>query len=114
MKTFLRLLAYAKPYRHYWPAYMILSILSLVFGIVNFALFKPLLTVLFQPETVNSIASLPQFSFSFDYFNTVFQYYLGKIMFTNGILQGLAFICTFLVLFTFLTDFIKYLSQKIL
>ncbi|MHC1689432.1 MAG: ABC transporter ATP-binding protein [Bacteroidales bacterium] len=114
MKTFLRLLAYAKPYRHYWPAYMILSIMSLVFGIVNFALFKPLLTVLFQPETVNSIASLPQFTLSFDYFNTVFQYYLGKIMFTNGILQGLAFICAFLVLFTFLTDFIKYLSQKIL
>lgn len=114
MKTFLRLLAYAKPYRHYWPSYMALSILALVFGIINIVLFKPLLTVLFQPETVRSIVSIPQFTLSLDYFNIVFQYFLGKILFTNGMLQGLAFVCVFLVLFTFLTDFMKYLSQKIL
>lgn len=114
MKTFLRLLAYAKPYRHYWPSYMALSILALVFGIVNIVLFKPLLTVLFQPETVRSIVSIPQFTLSLEYFNVVFEYFLGKILFTNGMLQGLAFVCVFLVIFTFLTDYIKYLSQKIL
>lgn len=114
MKTFLRLLAYAKPYRHYWPSYMALSILALVFGIVNIVLFKPLLTVLFQPETVRSIVSIPQFTLSLEYFNIVFEYFLGKILFTNGMLQGLAFVCVFLVIFTFLTDYIKYLSQKIL
>lgn len=114
MKTFFRLLAYAKPYRHYWPAYMTLSILALVFGVVNIVLFKPLLTVLFQPDTVKSIVSIPPFTLSLDYINSVFEFYLAKILYTNGILQGLAFVCVLLVLFTFLTDFIKYLSQKIL
>ena len=54
MKDFKRLLAYAKPYRRFWPGYLILSILSVIFGVVNYALIDPLLTVLFQPESMDA------------------------------------------------------------
>lgn len=114
MNTFKRLLAYAKPYRNYWPAYLILSILALVFSMVNFALFKPLLVVVFEPESVSTIGDLPQFTLSVDYFTQLFQHYLSKIMVNNGTLRGLAFVCIMLIIFTFMSGVIKYLSQRII
>lgn len=114
MNTFKRLLAYARPYRNYWPAYLILSILALVFSMVNFALFKPLLVVVFEPESVSTIGELPQFTPSVDYFTQLFQHYLSKIMVNNGTLRGLAFVCIMLIIFTFMSGVIKYLSQRII
>ena len=64
MKDFKRLLAYAKPYRRFWPGYLVLSILSVIFGVVNYALIDPLLTVLFQPETLNEQTVMPSFELS--------------------------------------------------
>jgi len=114
MNTFKRLLAYARPYRHYWPSYLSLSILALVFSMVNFALFKPLLVVVFEPESVSTIGALPDFTLSVDYFTQLFQHYLSKIMVNNGTLRGLAFVCIMLIIFTFLSGVIKYLSQRII
>lgn len=114
MNTFKRLLAYAKPYRHYWPSYLSLSILALVFSMVNFALFKPLLVVVFEPESVSTVGILPDFTLSVDYFTQLFQHYLSKIMVNNGTLRGLAFVCIMLIIFTFLSGVIKYLSQRII
>lgn len=114
MNTFKRLLAYARPYRHYWPSYLSLSILALVFSMVNFALFKPLLVVVFEPESVSTIGALPDFTLSVDYFTQLFQHYLSKIMVNNGTLRGLAFVCMMLIIFTFLSGVIKYLSQRII
>ena len=55
MDTFKRLLAYAKPHRNYWPLYLVLSILGLLFSLVNFALFKPLLVVVFEPSALRIV-----------------------------------------------------------
>ena len=49
MSTFRRILSYARPYGRYWPGYLVLSILSVVFGIANYALIGPVLGVLFEP-----------------------------------------------------------------
>ena len=46
MRLFTRLLKYAKPYSRFCPGYLIFSILSVIFGVVNYALIKPLLEVL--------------------------------------------------------------------
>ena len=80
METFKRLLAYAKPYRRFWPGYLILSIFSVIFGVVNYALIDPLLTVLFDSDTVATSATLPEFSLTIDYFYSLFEYYLVKII----------------------------------
>ena len=55
MKDFKRLLAYAKPYSRFWPGYLILSILSVIFGVANYALIKPLLDILFNPEQLTQL-----------------------------------------------------------
>lgn len=114
METFKRLLAYAKPYRQFWPGYLILSIFSVIFGIVNYALIDPLLTVLFDPDTVAKSAALPEFSMTVDYFYGVFEYYLVKIIGDKSVLSGLVFVCVVLMAASFLSNLTRFWSQKIL
>ena len=114
MKDFKRLLAYAKPYRRFWPGYLILSILSVIFGVVNYALIDPLLTVLFQPETIEVEVVKPAFSLDPAYFEDMFSYWLTKVMAASGMLKGLMFVCAFFVVASMLSNITRYLSQRIL
>ncbi|MEG0891252.1 MAG: ABC transporter transmembrane domain-containing protein [Bacteroidales bacterium] len=114
MEDFKRLLAYAKPYKRFWPGYLVLSILSVIFGVVNYALVEPLLKVLFEPNTIKEQLIIPAFSLSPEYFKLVFQFYLTKIMSTNGVLKGLLFVCAFFLLASLLSNITRYLSQRIL
>ncbi|MCF0165807.1 MAG: ABC transporter ATP-binding protein, partial [Bacteroidales bacterium] len=113
-KAFMRLLSYAKPYSRFWPPYLVLSIFSVLFGVVNYALIKPLLEVLFDPDAVEKYNSIPDFSLSVDYFYGVFQYYLTKILEAAGPLKGLLFVCAVLVLTSLLSNLTRYLSQLVL
>ena len=114
MNDFKRLLAYAKPYRRFWPGYLALSILSVIFGVVNYALIDPLLTVLFQPESMDVQMAKPVFALDPAYFEQLFSYYLTKVMTTSGMLRGLIFVCTFFVVASLLSNITRYLSQRIL
>ena len=114
MNSFKRLLAYAKPYGRFWPGYLVLSILSVIFSVVNYALIGPLLTVLFEPADVGAIAQLPSFELSPKYFETVFQYYLSGILASYGVLRALFFVSLILVFTSFLSNLTRYLSQRIL
>lgn len=122
MKNFFRLLNYARPFRRFWPGFLILSILSVIFGVVNLALLDPLLTMLFETpakETIaQDIASLEQtlehFTFSIDYFKAAFNYALDKIFLANGTMRALIFVCALLVIASLLSNLARYLSQTIL
>jgi subfamily B ATP-binding cassette protein MsbA len=114
MKTFLRLLEFARPHRKFWPRYLIVSILSVIFGIVYYALLEPLLTVLFLPENIDLTATLPQFTLSVDYFKSAFRFYLGNFMQNYGLLTGLVYVCLVLIATSFISNLLRYLSQRIL
>lgn len=114
MKAFTRILSYARPYSRFWPGYLIFSILSVIFGVVNYALIKPLLEVLFDPDAVEKYTALPEFSLSVDYFYGVFQYYLTRIMEASGVLRSLLFVCLVLIITSLLSNLTRFLSQKIL
>lgn len=114
MEDFKRLLAYAKPYRRFWPGYLVLSILSVIFGVVNYALIDPLLTVLFQPESMDVHMVKPAFAMDPAYFEEIFSYYLARVMTSSGMLKGLMFVCAFFVVASMLSNITRYLSQRIL
>ncbi|MCK9625322.1 MAG: ABC transporter transmembrane domain-containing protein [Bacteroidales bacterium] len=114
MKTFKRILAYAKPYGRYWPTYLMLSIFSVIFGIANYALLGPLLTVLFESDTVSAIAVKPEFSMTVQYFEGIFKYYLSDVIAQSGLMKGLLFVCSILILASFFANLCRYLSQRIL
>ena len=114
MSTFRRILSYARPYGRYWPGYLLLSILSVIFGIANYALIGPVLSVLFEPQTMTTVADKPQFELSIKYFESYFQWMLGGVMAGGGVLRGLLFVSLALIAASFLANLCRYLSQRIL
>ncbi len=114
MKEFKRLLAYAKPYGRYWPSYLILSILSVIFGIANLTMIAPLLTILFEPENFIPQESIPDFTFNVDFLLGYFQYQLTQIMNNYGVLRALLYVCVILASASLFANITRYLSQRIL
>ena len=114
METFKRILAYAKPWGRYWPGYLVLSIFSVVFGIANYALLGPFLTVLFESDTIPQTVARPEFSFSIQYVNNLFSYFLSSIAASGGVVRALLFVSLSLIVACFFSDVCRYLSQRIL
>ena len=122
MKNFLRLLNYARPWRRFWPGYIILAVLSVIFGIVNYSLISPVLRRLFESPTNEQVSAeisaladkTREFSMSMDWFEDTFQYYMDKIFLANGPLKALLFVCALLVGASLLSNITRYLSQTIL
>ena len=70
MKTYLRILSFAKPYRRFIPQYLLFASLSILFGLINLTLLIPLFEVLFNQvdETMlTEMRNAPAFSLSVDY-----------------------------------------------
>ncbi len=114
METFKRILAYAKPWRRYWPGYLALSIFSVIFGIANYALLGPFLTVLFESDTIPQTVARPEFSFSIQYVNDLFSYFLSSIAASGGVVKALLFVSLSLIVACFFSDVCRYFSQRIL
>ncbi len=114
MKTFLRLLQFSKPYRHYIPEYIIYIFFFVLFGLLNFALIIPLLDVLFETGESEAITAMPPFSFSVDYFKAAFYSRLNYYIQTTSKVNVLVYVCAVLLLFVFLKNMFGYLSQRVL
>lgn len=114
MDTYKRILSYAKPLGKYWPPYLLLSVLSVIFGVANYALIGPVLSMLFEPSKAASAASAPQGSFSLEYVEQAVNHTLYGIINGSGFLKGLLFVCLALVAATLLSNVCRYLSQRIL
>ncbi len=117
MKTYWRLLSYARPLGQYIVPFFITSLLASIFGILNFALLIPLLKLLFNQVDAESAAQmtrLPEPSLTIDYLGGLFNYYFGTYMQTHGKLGALQFVCAIIVGSVFLSDIFRYLSARVL
>jgi len=117
MKTYLRILSYAKPYRKFVPTYIIYAFLSIVFGLLNFTLLKPLFDVIFEqvdPESLMKYAAKPEFSFSLEYFSHLFNYNFIQIAEEHGKMGTLYYVCGIIVISVFLSNLFTYLSGVVL
>lgn len=106
-------MGFAKSWGRYLPPYILLSILSVIFGIANFALIGPMLDVLFDSSSIGVVAR-PEFAFTIDYFKASFRYYLGSIISGMGVVHGLIFVCIVLIISSLLSNLTRYLSQRII
>lgn len=114
METYKRILSYAKPLGKYWPPYLFLSILSVIFGVANYALIGPVLSMLLEPDKAASATAGPEGSFSLQYVEQAVNHLLYGIINGNGFLAGLLIVCLALVAATLLSNVCRYLSQRIL
>lgn len=117
MNTYLRILSYAKPYRRYFPIYVVYTLLAIIFGLLNFTLLKPLFDVIFEqvePASMERFLDKPSFSLSLDYFIHLFNYHFLQTAEIYGKFGTLVYVCIIIVISVFLSNLFTYLSGVVL
>jgi ATP-binding cassette, subfamily B, bacterial MsbA len=112
LKTFFRILAYAKPYYTFLPQYIILTLIAVTFSAINLALLIPLLDILFNQITANTeLPAYPTFSISIDYFKAVFNYLMIKYAKVDK-KNALYFICAVVAGSVLVANIFRYLASR--
>ncbi|OGX82654.1 antibiotic ABC transporter ATP-binding protein [Hymenobacter lapidarius] len=117
MKTYLRILQYARPFASFLPQYLACTLLAIFFGLANFTLIIPLLKVLFdKTDTVPLQApdQLPAFQLSLDWIKDTFNFYFADVLAAQGKMGALAFVCVIVVVSVLLSNVFRYLSLRLL
>lgn len=107
-------MSYARPFGRYWPGYLVLSLVSVVFGIINYALLGPLLTVLFESDKIVAPETASGAGLSIGHITSLFSAFLAGVIEDGGVVRGLLLVCILIVISCFVCDLCRYLSQRIL
>ena len=117
MKTFWRILAFAKPYQKHFPQYAIFALLAIIFGLVNLALLQPLFTVIFETKEAEELAELAKvqpFGFNENYFSSIFYQKLIRVKETYGPSSSLIFVSIIIGISALFSNLFTYLSNVIM
>ncbi len=115
MKTYFRLLSFAKPIGKFATPYFIFTLLYALFNTLVFTMLMPVLTVLFDKENAGAtITQLPTFDWKFHYFLDLFNYYFNQYTLLHGEKGALVFVSVVLVICVFLSNVFRYFSQRIM
>ncbi len=125
MKTYLRIIGFARPLGLLVPQFIIFTLLATIFSVVNISILAPVMEILFGNESpancdcadaasTELAADMPAFDFSFRYFIDLFYYYLNTYRIEEGVISTLYFVCIVLISSVFLANIFRYLSALIL
>ncbi len=111
MKTYFRLLAYAKPIEKYAVPYILCMTVMVVFSTLNLALLAPLLHTLFNSEAGSEIAERPQ-----DWYDILgyFNYYAQQANLQYGAYGALKRVCAAIIISVSISNLFRYLSQRVM
>ncbi|HEY0055612.1 MAG TPA: ABC transporter ATP-binding protein [Pedobacter sp.] len=111
MKTYFRLLSFAKPFEKFALPFIPLTVLAIIFNTLNLALLAPLLDTLFSGKRyISATASAPSLWNILGTFN----YYVNYSITQFGKFDTLKFVCIAIVISVFLANVFKYFSQRII
>ena len=112
MKTFFRVLSYAPQLPSKLLFFFLYSILGIVFGAFNIVLVIPMLEVLFdQTGKIAAVPGMPAFSLTSDYVVALFNHYFLSIVFNQGRVNALLFVCGLIVICVVLANVFRYLER---
>lgn len=114
MKTYRRLLKFAKPFRYFIVPFFVYTLIAVFFSVFQFALIIPLLNFLFNQHSVEEIqrySTMPDFRFSGTYFKDLFYYNVHHLKTINPV-YALYFIAVLIVVAVILTNLFRYLAQR--
>ncbi|WP_442795527.1 ABC transporter ATP-binding protein [Pelobium manganitolerans] len=115
MKTYFRLLSFAKPIGKFATPYFVFTLLYALFNTLVFTMLIPVLTVLFDKESAGAaVTELPKFDWTFKYFLNLFNYNFNQYTLAHGQKGALTFVSVTLVLCVFLSNLFRYISQRIM
>ncbi len=111
MKTYFRLLSYAKPIEKYAIPYVLCTVLMVIFSTLNLALLIPLLHTLFDTSEAIQVVEKPENWYDIiQYFN----YYAQEANLLYGPYGALQRVCIVIVTSVFLSNLFRYFSQRIM
>ena len=109
MKTYFRLLSFAKPIEKYAIPYIICTLFTVIFSTLNLALLAPLMHTLFN--TGDAAATLVKPESATDILG-YFNYYANYANQTYGPYKALQYVCIIIIASVFLSNVFRYLSQR--
>jgi len=114
MKTYFRLLSFAKPIEKFAIPYVITTLLAVFFNTFNFTLLSPLLDTLFASGTHRMSVGATTKSVSDLDFLSKFREFIDYSILNNGKNATLQIVCTVILISVLLSNFFRYLSQRIM
>jgi len=112
MKTYFRLLSFAKPIEKYAIPYIICTLIMVIFSTLNLALLAPLLQTLFnsQSAVIEPVAKPENATDVMGYFN----YFAYDMNNRFGPYEALKITCIVIVISVFISNLFRYLSQRVM
>ncbi|MFA0962542.1 ABC transporter ATP-binding protein [Roseivirga sp. BDSF3-8] len=116
MKTYLRILSYARPMGWLGPKYAITTLIAIILGTVQLTMIIPLLNILFvkqpSPEEMERMRQAPEFTGADpQYFIDLFNYYFVQQLDKYGNMGALQYVCGIVIVITLLGGIFTYLSN---
>jgi ATP-binding cassette, subfamily B, bacterial MsbA len=111
MKTYFRLLSFARPIEKFAIPYVITTLLAVIFGVLNLTLLAPLFSVMMSdgrpklPTPTDSETSSLNIT-------AKFQEFVDHSMATYGPQKTLSYICLVILISVLLSNIFKYFSQR--
>lgn len=109
MKTYFRLLSFAKPIEKFAIPYIIATLLAVFFNTFNFTLLAPLLDTLFFDQ--NSTSGAMKVAGQWDLL-AQFKNYIASTVDQFGKQEALKIVCAVILTSVLLSNFFRYLSQR--
>lgn len=111
MKTYFRLLSFAKPIEKFAIPYVICTLITVVFSTLNLALLAPLLHTLFNTGEATVEAIKPE---SYADILAWFNYYASMANEQLGAYGALKYVCIVIVISVFISNLFRYFCQRIM
>ncbi len=111
MKTYFRLLSFARPIARFAVPYVLFTVLGVLFNTLNLALLAPLLQTLFERSETAAVVSRPD---SWLDVTGYLGYYAQQASLEYGAFGALKLVCAVIVASVFLSNLFRYLSQWIM
>lgn len=114
MKTYWRLLGFARPIGKYAVPYFFYTLLHAFFNLFNYAMIIPILDILFGQESiVKAVTVKPEFAMSTRYLKDLINYYMFRIYGDSyDMMQVLLLLALILICFSFFSNLFRYLGQR--
>jgi ATP-binding cassette, subfamily B, bacterial MsbA len=113
MKTYWRILTYARPLGRFISPYFVTSLLASLFGVLNLALIQPLLSVLFSQ--VSQAPTPLTSSMGYGEYAVVWaQNYLKTFAQTTGKINALYLVCGVIIFSVLMSNIFRYISVRII
>lgn len=110
MKTYFRLLSFAKPIGKYAIPYIICTLITVVFSTLNLALLAPLLHTLFNTGSAEVVVRPDQWHDVLGYFN----FYAYQATVKYGAYGALQWVSVAIIISVFISNLFRYLAQRIM